>query len=220
MSKIFNLFIFILLTSFYGTNNTTKDIDGNIYKTTKIGTQTWMCSNLKVSRFKNGDLIKEAKTKSDWARGIETKTPMWCYYDFDAKNGVKLGKLYNFWAIIDKRGLAPTGWIIPNFEQWKQLEYVVGNKYSGKKLKSTSFNGTDDYGFNISGTGGIDKDGFYPTGLENGFFATCTEDNRKPEDRVNNNRYYYIFIFSFNSDQITWGSDLLENGVAVRCLKD
>lgn len=220
MSRTLNLLILILLSSFYNTNNTIKDIDGNIYKTTKIGTQTWMCSNLSVTHFKNGELIKQAKSKSEWIRGIENKTPMWCYYDFDAKVGIKLGKLYNFWAIVDKRGLAPAGWIVPSLGHWKNLENYLGEEFIGKKLKATSFNGTDNYEFNINGTGGIDVDGFYPTAIESGFFATCTEDIREPKYIVNNNRYFWVIIFSIDADQITYGSYTLGNGFAVRCLKD
>lgn len=220
MNKILRLTLFIALSSFHGTNYTVKDIDGNVYKTTKIGTQTWMCSNLNVSHFKNGDLIRQAKSKSDWINGVKNKTPMWCYYDFDAKNGIKLGKLYNFWAIVDKRGLAPAGWLIPHLEHWKDLDYFLGKQFTGRKLKATSFNGTDNYEFNINGTGGISEKGFYPTALENGFFATSTEDNRKLESNSNNNRYFNIVIFSFNSDQMTYASYGIDDGVAVRCIKD
>lgn len=217
MNKTLNVVFLIILSSFSNSNNTVKDIDGNIYKTTKIGTQTWMCSNLNVSHFKNGDLIRQAKAKSDWNRGIKNKTPMWCYYDFDAKNGIKQGKLYNFWAIVDKRGLAPAGWLIPNLEHWKNLDYFLGKQFTGRKLKATSFNGTDNYEFNIKGTGGISENGFYPTALENGFFASSTEDIR---NNFNNHRYFYIVIFGLDFDQITYASYGLDDGVAVRCLKD
>lgn len=102
----------------------------------KIGEQIWMGENLNVERFSNGDIIKEAKTNQEWMNYCASEKPAWCYYDNDSKNGLKYGKLYNVYALLDKRGLAPKGWHIPKHEEWKQLENYLGKEKAGQKLKS------------------------------------------------------------------------------------
>ena len=59
----------------------------------KIGKQIWSKQNLNVSTFKNGDVIKEAKTKEEWVEAYQKKIPAWCYYDNSEENGKKYGKL-------------------------------------------------------------------------------------------------------------------------------
>jgi uncharacterized protein (TIGR02145 family) len=106
------------------------------YKSVKIGTQTWMAENLNVERFRNGDLIPQAKTNEEWEKAGKEGKPAWCYYDNDPKNGAKYGKLYNWYAVNDPRGLAPAGWHIPTDAEWTTLGDQLGS--DGKKMKSTS----------------------------------------------------------------------------------
>lgn len=110
----------------------------------KIGTQIWAIKNLDVSTFRNGDDIPEVKTDEEWLKaGIDGK-PAWCYYNNDPANGKKYGKLYNFYAIHDKRGLAPKGWHVPNDAEWSTLtDYLGGEKEASTKMKSIS--GWEDY---------------------------------------------------------------------------
>ncbi|WP_432220912.1 FISUMP domain-containing protein [Flavobacterium sp. TMP13] len=83
------------------------------YSTVTIGDQVWMTENLNIKTFRNGDSIIEASSKEQWETALKSETPAWCYYDDDPLNGEKLGLLYNYFAIYDRRGLAPTGWTIP-----------------------------------------------------------------------------------------------------------
>lgn len=83
-----------------------------------IGTQMWMAENLNVDRFRNGDVIAEAKSDRDWELAGENGEPAWCYYENKEVNGGKYGKLYNWHAVNDERGLAPTGWRIPSPDDW------------------------------------------------------------------------------------------------------
>jgi len=108
------------------------------YKSLKIGTQTWMTENLNVSTFRNGDPIPEAKTEEEWKKADKERTPAWCYYENDPKNGTKYGKLYNWYAVIDPRGLAPAGWHVPIDSEWTVLNDYLGDEAAGKKIKSTS----------------------------------------------------------------------------------
>ena len=91
-----------------------------------IGTQVWMDENLNVSSFRNGQEIFEAKTVDDLNRASNAKSPAWCYYNFDSSNNSKFGKLYNWYAVNDSRGLAPIGWHIPTAEEWTALLSYLG----------------------------------------------------------------------------------------------
>lgn len=105
----------------------------------KIGNQVWMTKNLDVDTFRNGDKIQEAKTDEEWKRAGDNKKPAWCYYNNEPTNGAKYGKLYNWYAINDLRGLAPQGWHIPAAEDWMKLALELGNDTTtGAKLKTTS----------------------------------------------------------------------------------
>jgi uncharacterized protein (TIGR02145 family) len=104
-------------------------------QTVTIGTQVWMTKNLDVSTFRNGDPIPEAKTDEEWKKAGENKQPAWCYYDNDPANGAKYGKLYNWYAVNDSRGLAPVGYHIPSDAEWTKLEVFLGAD-AGNKMKS------------------------------------------------------------------------------------
>jgi uncharacterized protein (TIGR02145 family) len=124
-------------------NNSGKVTQTGSFKSVKIGSQTWMSENLNVSTFRNGDPIPEAKSNEEWKRAGENKQPAWCYYENDPKNGVKYGKLYNWYAVNDSRGLAPTGWHISSDAEWKVLKDYLGLD-EGIIMKSIS--GWNGYG--------------------------------------------------------------------------
>lgn len=109
----------------------------NYAQTVTIGNQVWMTKNLDVSTFRNGDPIPQAKTDAEWEAADENKQPAWCYYNNDPANGAKYGKLYNWYAVNDSRGLAPAGYHIPSDAEWTQLTDFLGSE-AGKKMKSTS----------------------------------------------------------------------------------
>ena len=90
----------------------------NFQSTIQIGTQVWSTLNLNEGHFRNGDVIPEAKTTEEWEAAGNAKRPAWCYYDNDPKNGALYGKLYNWYAVNDMRGLAPYGWHVPSDEEW------------------------------------------------------------------------------------------------------
>lgn len=94
-------------------------------KEVKIGEQVWMGANLNVDKFQNGDPIPQAKTNSEWIKAGKDKRPAWCYYQNNAQNGVTYGKLYNWYAVHDPRGLAPKGWHIPTSSEWEELSSFI-----------------------------------------------------------------------------------------------
>jgi len=121
--------------------------------TVKIGNQDWMSKNLNTATFKNGDVILHAKTDEIWKMAYEKAIPAWCYFDNDAENELKLGKLYNWFAVNDARGLAPKGFHVPSKTEWDSLvSYLGGQPVAGKKLKNNegwpdNGNGTNESGF-------------------------------------------------------------------------
>lgn len=113
------------------------DINGKEYKTVKIGEQDWMANNLDVNTFQNGDIIPEANTNEEWKDAANQGKPAWCYFNYDVANGQKFGKLYNWFAVNDKRGLAPKGWHVPSISEWKTLiKYLGGEKIAAQKMRS------------------------------------------------------------------------------------
>lgn len=174
----FESLLLICSTSDAQQYGTLKDLrDGKVYKTVKIGSQVWMAENLNVSKFRNGDLIPEAKTFEQYQISIENGTPMWCYYDFDSTNAKTYGKLYNYYAIKDKRGLAPMGWKIPSKREWETLISILGGaKSAEKKLKSNNswlYSGNNSSGFSAL-PGGIlnDSNSFSGMGVAGFWWST------------------------------------------------
>jgi uncharacterized protein (TIGR02145 family) len=97
---------------------TLKDYDGNVYKTIKIHDQAWMTENLNVSHYRNGDIIPQVQDSVKWAK---LETGGWCYCNFKAGDHVVKGKLYNGYAVMDPRGIAPSGWTLPKWKDWSNL---------------------------------------------------------------------------------------------------
>jgi len=100
------------------------DIDGNEYKTVRIGTQTWMAENLKVTHYQNGDIIPNETDLSKWGDFQITKGA-WCWYKNDPSYKNIYGALYNWYAASDRRNIAPAEWHVPGKEDWLVLEKYV-----------------------------------------------------------------------------------------------
>ncbi|MBU3713940.1 MAG: T9SS type A sorting domain-containing protein, partial [Ferruginibacter sp.] len=98
--------------------NSVTDIDGNTYPTVKIGNQTWTQKNLNVTKYRNGDIIPQVTDPTQWAN---LKTGAWCYYNNDPSTEATYGKLYNWYAVNDPRGIAPQGWHVPTDAEWNKL---------------------------------------------------------------------------------------------------
>jgi uncharacterized protein (TIGR02145 family) len=103
------------------TGKTLTDIDGNVYKTVKIGDKVIMTENLRVKRYQNGEPILAAPGNDLWKAQNKDKNGAWCSYNNNAANALKYGNLYNFYAVRDKRNLCPTGWNVPSKENWASI---------------------------------------------------------------------------------------------------
>lgn len=95
------------------------------FDTVIIGGQEWMAKNLDVAHFRNGDPIPEIRDIEEWEQAVLDGKPAWCYYKNDPENGKVFGKIYNYHATTDARGLIPEGWRWPTHEEWQGLELEI-----------------------------------------------------------------------------------------------
>ncbi len=177
----------------------------------KIGTQTWTSKNLDVTKYRNGDAIPQVQDKNAWAK---LKTGAWCYYENNTANGTTYGKLYNWFAVNDTRGLAPKGYHIPTDAEWTILTDNLGEE-AGTKMKSTSGWDNNGNGTNTSGFAGLpggyrsDDGKFYYVGA-NGLWWSSSEND------TGSAWYRYLY----DGDGLVSRSPSKRNGFSVRCLRD
>jgi uncharacterized protein (TIGR02145 family) len=225
MKKAVLFFTIILLVSFGGNNIKAQEIKADSMPSVKIGTQIWTSKNLNVTTFRNGDAIPEAKTAREWKVAGNMETPAWCYYNFDSINGKKYGKLYNWYAVNDKRGLAPAGWHIPTDKEWATLKKYLGAN-GGKKLKSATGwqwdsvenrdgNGDNSTGFSALPVTGCDDMGLFlsPVGYYAYFWSKKSSGDIRPRaiscSLSNCDAVIYIFPTYWKN-----------GGNSCRCIKD
>jgi uncharacterized protein (TIGR02145 family) len=204
-------------------NGTVTDIDGNVYKTVKIGTQVWMSENLKTTKYRNGQSVNLVVAEKDWTDLIVSKQPARTYSEFKSANVALFGMLYNWQAVNDSRGLAPAGWHIPSDAEWTQLIDFLGGKNTttGNKMKSTTSwnppsNGNNSSGFSALAGGAISFDGKFSPSQNIGNFTTwwsATSTN----DPVNPSAYVRRIL---SDGLITATASWHNYGFSVRCVKD
>src|SRR5690554_111384 len=210
------------------------DIDGNTYKTVTIGTQTWMAENLKVTKYNDGIAIPNVTDNTAWW----LPTGALCDYDNTPSNSETYGKLYN-WDAVNTGKLCPTGWHVPNDDDWNTLEnYLIANGYNydgtttdnkiAKALASPDgwpsatvegSIGNNDYPHkqNVSGFSALPGGyRFAPSGTYDaigtrGFWWSATET---AETKANGRRMYNDYIHLRTLDS---GKSL---GWSVRCVRD
>ena len=191
--------------------------------TVVIGTQQWTDKNLDVLTYRNGDLIPQVTDPTAWAA---LTTGAWCYFNNDPSGyGSIYGKLYNWYAVNDPRGLAPQGWHIATSDELATLRTTLGGStVAGAKMKTTTrwttpnplYKGagaTNESGF--SGLPGSyrDSDGsFFNFIGQEGYWWTATEFNTTIA-------YHYQLGKDF--DNAVWGKILnKKRGFSVRCVRD
>ena len=197
-----------------GSTNAPLDDKGEV----TIGNQVWTSKNLDVSKFKNGEEIPEAETKDQWKAFSDANEAAWCYYENKGENGTTYGKLYNWYAVNDPRGLAPTGFHIPTDKEWTTLtNYLGGQQIAGAKMKSNTGweyhgNGTNSSAFAGLPGGYRDNDGnFYVIGYA-GFWWSSSK-------RYSNN-FACNRSLHFYDPYVTSCDHNKRDGFSVRCLRD
>ena len=141
------------------------DADGNTYGTIDLLGQEWMSSNLRTTRYENGDLIPNVTNNVQW---YSTDNAAWRHYSDNAAFEADYGKLYNFYTVTDPRNVCPSGWHVPSEEEWDGLVTVLGGpEQAGGRLKETgtlqagtglwnapNFGANNQIGFNARPAGG------------------------------------------------------------------
>ena len=182
-----------------------------------IGTQTWTSKNLDVSTFRNGEAIPEAKSEEEWSKAGDNKTAAFCYYEYDSKNGTLYGKLYNWYAVKDPRGLAPAGYHIPSNAEWTILtDFLGGSDIAGKKMKSKDGWSDNGNGDNSSGFNGL------PGGYCNsfGYFFRITDYGDFWSSSVYSAKDAWSRYLFFSNAEVDRSGNSKNNGLSVRCIKD
>lgn len=134
----------------------------------RVGNQIWMDHNLNEKTFRNGDAIELCQDPECWIEAFRNKKPAMLYYNFDETANAQYGALYNVWALLDERGLAPDGWRVPLKEDVDSLfkdqsiPYFLrskGSVHDGSGLwKQVSYTFTaqqDTFGFNAQPVGEV-----------------------------------------------------------------
>ena len=183
----------------------------------KIEDQIWVTKNLNVASFRNGDSIPEAKSAEEWKKAGDLKRPAWCYYDNNPTNGNKYGKLYNWFAITDKRGLVPSGWHVPTDAEWSKLtDFLNDDDDAGVMLKSckgweAQGNGDNTLGFTGLPGGYRDKDGSFLKIGYSGYWWSSSEDGTS---------LAWCHCLNFSSTDMLGSINEKQDGFSVRCLKN
>ena len=189
----------------------------------EIGDQIWMQRNLDVDRFRNGDWIPEAKTAEEWKEAHRNKTPAWCYMDYDELNNKKFGKMYNWYCIEDRRGLAPEGWHVPSLAEARVLiNEMGGDKTASHALRSKTgwkdnANSTNLSGFSANGAGKCWIDGTFMEKNFSAYFATSTKNT---PDREGKYQVNYFLLQQTSGTVFNNHSTFPGCGISVRCLKN
>ncbi|MEI7470608.1 MAG: fibrobacter succinogenes major paralogous domain-containing protein [Chitinophagaceae bacterium] len=188
-----------------------------------IGEQVWMTQNLNVDKFRNGDPIPNAKTDEEWLNAGNNKQAAWCYYENKRSNGSIYGKLYNWYAVNDPRGLAPDGWHVADNSDWAMLtNYLGGDSIASGKMKST---GNQYWGegifenkeaSNVSGFSGL------PCGFrfDHGLFAAKEVYGYWWSSNEYNNLEAVAHQLSRFDGKKIMKKNKKKAGFSVRCLKD
>lgn len=119
----------------------------------RIGSLDWMSRNVDVTSFRNGDPVAEITGAEAWAEAGRSSEPATTLYENNARNLVRWGRLYNFAAVNDARGLCPEGWRVPEDPDWTELEQALGVDVAAARLRSDAgwiavTRSPEDVGFN------------------------------------------------------------------------
>jgi uncharacterized protein (TIGR02145 family) len=194
---------------------TVTDVEGNVYNTILIGSQCWTKENLKTSKFANNTSIPAVTIGADWTN---LTTGAWCNYNNNIQQNPSYGKLYNFYAVTDSRAVCPSGWHVPDQNEYSAaLNFLGGTTVAGGKLKSTSplwnqpnTGATDFSGFSGLPVGQRLADGsFSGSGTFAGFWTVSTS-------------FQNAISYSLTNDTqvITSNNSNGKSGQSVRCVQD
>lgn len=190
-----------------------EDIDGNTYKTVRIGEQWWMAENLRVTKYADGTAIPYASSSEEWYN--LNRSPAYTFYNNDSEVERVHGKMYVDWT-LEQCCICPSGWRLPTREEYLELiAFLGGELVAGESLKSSNgWLGELANGNNLSGFNGLPSGMRGSTGSFGGF---GTQSGWWASGR------YYLFLSSTNdraSVRINTGFDSANWGMSIRCIRD
>jgi uncharacterized protein (TIGR02145 family) len=194
-----------------------KDVDNNNYPVVEIGAQVWMAENLKVTKYRNEDIIETTTPANLDISGEDSPKYQWAYAGNESNVPV-YGRLYTWDALTDSRLVCPSGWHLPTDDEWTTLiTFLGGESEAGAKLKETGTNhwqtpntgATNETGFTALPGGTRDGGGTYSLIGDNGYWWCSTEYNVLEG---------YRRILSYNDSYIYRGDSWRGMGHSVRCL--
>lgn len=199
--------------------DTVTDVSKNPYYTVTIGTQVWMAENLKVTKFRNGDLIPNVTDSAEWSN---LTTPAFCWYNNDEGTyGDTYGALYN-WYTVKTGDLCPEGWHMPTDEEWTTLTaFLGGESIAGGKLKETgtahwyspNSGATNETSFNA-------RPGGYRYRDRDGKFASIGYSGLWWSTKEYSETYAWGRNMVFDRTVVNRGIITKKSGISVRCIKD
>jgi len=200
---------------------------GYDYATVQIGDQCWFAENLRTELYQNGDSIPGDLSTSEWSNADDTNLGAQAVYGEgsiycenepcdEEVNLVDFGRLYNWFAVDDARGLCPNGWHVPSDGEYTELtDHFGGEAVAGDQMKT-------DYGWFYDGNG-PNSSGFsaLPGGWRtyNGSFGDVGYSTSFWSSTPNLNQAWNRELSSYDAN-IYRSSVSARNGYSVRCLKD
>jgi len=205
------------------------DIDGNSYETIQIGNQCWMAENLRTGRYRNGERIPNVTSSRRWRL---LSAGAWVHYQNDSKHDTTYGRLYNWYALSDSRGLCPPGWRVPSNSDWAVLINYI------HRASGTVVNRSASSSYAIGGmmkepgiqlwkspnSGASNKSGF--SGLPGGY-----RDDTGSFSNLGNMGYWWssnrilgstasMYTLSYRNGVLNSYGINTRSGLSVRCIRD
>jgi uncharacterized protein (TIGR02145 family) len=241
MKKVFKIAFLLLIPvvpfaqSLYTKGQGVKDIDGNDYPSIIINGQEWMQKNLAVTKYRNGDPIPTGLDDTQW---VSTTDGAYAIYDDEVSKNSTYGKLYNWYAVHDGRGICPTGWHVPSDVEWTTLiNYLDPNASGGDSLPNVA-------GGKMKSTGTIqNRLGLWDSPNEQATnksgFSGLPGGKRDDEPQMVFGTYLFVDNYagwwsnteygvtsawfrslSYEYSYVFRGEDNKRNGFSVRCVRD
>jgi uncharacterized protein (TIGR02145 family) len=183
--------------------------DGYDYPTVAIGTQCWFKENLRSDTYRNGDAIPGNLTNDQWR---STSSGAQAVYANKPARLATYGRLYNWYAVNDARGLCPSGFHVPTDEEWKELEGTLGGRSAaGAAMKTTSWGGTNSSGFSAlpGGYRNSDYGYFYNQGDDGDWWSSSPVGT-----------YAWNRLLDSGNSLVARNLDYTRSGLSVRCVRD
>jgi uncharacterized protein (TIGR02145 family) len=209
-----------------GYNGILSDINGNVYKTKKIGNQVWMAENLKTTRYNDGTIIPLITDNTLWEIASTDGDPAYCWYNNVPANLITYGALYNWYAIDTlsngNKNVCPTGWHVPTNGEWTTLTtYLGGEAVAGGKMKEAGlahWASPNGGATNESGFAGLPGGGRYGNGTFSsvGVYGLWWSSAAAEYDATG----AWIRVLGNGGGGVMRQEDFKGNGFSVRCLRD